>query len=293
MRVSGYCFGLITTVVLLACGFSATNIASLRGQSKVQPGIDVAEAMNAIYGNYDAGKRVSTTSLPKEKGSFPAPGDQQMIARPFFHAFSTDVGRKAFILVTYAVPTKGSFDCHACAPMIGMAVFSQKGSKWAVEDSNRAVTMSGGWGEPPTDVRLVQVGPDRCAVRITDVGDGQGETTSVLQLLIPWKGTVNLGLERVVSDDDKGGCEPDGGLPCYANHRTVSFIRNDHLDYYDLQLKLVGTDLPVSEAHVSMQARKVSGLETLEFVGGRYVQVSRVGDLTTVDRAVAKREGLK
>jgi hypothetical protein len=115
----------------------------------------------------------------------------------------------------------------------------------------------------------------------------------VLKLLIPWNGAVNLALERIVADDNGGACGPEEALPCYANHRTVSFIPNEQVEYYNLELKLTGTDLPVSDADTSKRARKVSGLEILKFEKGKYVQVSRQGDLTNADHAVAKWEGLK
>lgn len=279
----------ICVVFVLASIVCVAKATSLR-QSKANAGLDVPWAMRVVYGNFDAEKELSTVSLPREKSSFPAPGNEQMIARPFFHALGTDSGMRVFVLLTYAVPTdERSFDCHACAPTIGMAVFSRVGPRWALKDCTRAITISGEWGKPPT-AQLERIGPNRLAVSIMDVGEGQGETTNILQLLIPWHGAVDLGLERVIADDDKGDCGPGGGLPCYANGRTVSFVSNDRSDYYGLRLRLRGTDLPVSGlAH----ARKVSGLETLKFEDGRYVQISRLGDLTTVDHAVAKREGLR
>jgi len=256
--------------------------------------INIAHAMKILYGNYDATKQTSDASLPKEKSSFPAAGEEQMTVKPLFHAFSGKARAQAFFLVTYAVPAnEESYDCHACAPTIGMAVFSQKGSKWTIDASNRAITFAGEWGKPPTDIQLVQIGPNRQAVRIIDVGQGNGETTAVLDFLIPWNGTVTLGLERIVADDDKGLCDADGGLQCYENRRTVKFIPNNKTEYYDLELKLSGTDLPASDAAGSRPARKVNGLETLKFENGKYVQISRQGDLTYVDRAVMEREGLK
>ncbi len=263
-------------------------------QSGTNEALDIAQAMKMLYGNYDAKKQTSVASLPKEKSGFPATGEEQMTVRPLFHAFSNDAGAHNFLLVTYAVPASDeSYECHACAPTIGMAVFSQKGMKWMIDASNRAVTSAGEWGRPPTDIQLVQIGPNRQAVKIIDVGQGNGETTAVLYLLIPWNGTVNLGLERIVADDDKGACSSRGGLPCYANRRTVRFIRKSKIEYYNLELKLSGTDLPVSDAAASRRSRKVNGLETLKFEDGKYVQASRQGDLTNVDRVVAEREGLK
>lgn len=278
-------------MLIFISGCNKQGTGSLREQPDAAVPFNFAQAMKMFYGNFDAEKQTSVTSLPKEKTSIPAAGKEQMAVRLLFHAFTSDGGARNFTLVTYAVPS--DYGCHSCAPIIGMATFSQKGPEWTMDASNRAVTISGGWGGPPKDIQLVQIGTNHHAVQIMDVGGGQGETTTVLKLLIPWHDTVTLGLERIIADDDKGLCTPNGGLPCYANHREVTFASNDKVEYYNLELKLAGTDLPDSDAATLNRARKVSGTEILKFENGKYVQVSRQGDLTTIDREVAQREGLK
>ena len=276
---------------LLALGLLAAGCHNSK-HSDVSASFGAAEAMKILYANYNASAQTSQAALPKEKTPFPDAGEQQMTVKMLFSAFTNDDNEQHFVLVTYAVPRDEGFECHACAPTIGMGIFSHKGPEWAPDASNRAITISGGWGKPPTDIRLVQVGPKRHAVEIKDVGGGQGETTVVLQLLVPWNGTVNLGLERIIADDNRGACDSDGGLPCYAHRRTLNFIRKDDTDYDQLELKLEGTDLP-PDSGPAMRARNVSGLETLRFENGKYVQISRSGDLTIDDDAVAERENLK
>jgi hypothetical protein len=285
---------LIAALLIPAGGCHSKHIALSPEHPEVKETFDVAQAMNMLYGNYDPREGTSFASLPREKSSFPEAGDEDMTVRPLFHPLSGDAGAHTFLLLTYAIPTNDeSFDCHACAPTIGMAVFSLKGSVWTIDASNRAITFSGGWGKPPTDIELVQIGPNRQAVKVIDVGGGQGETSAVLDLLIPWNGTVELGLERILFDDDSGLCEPRGGLPCYANRRTITFIHNHKSEYYGLKLKLTGTDWLLSDASSSVRRRKVHGLEILKLEDGKYVQISRQGDLTNIDRVVAEREGLR
>jgi hypothetical protein len=280
---------LLAAFLTLASGCRKQSPALSREQPDASKVFDTAQAMKMLYGNYDAKTQVSATSLPREKSSLPAADEQQMTVRVLFDAFSADAGQKSLVLITFAVPTSdATFDCHACSPTIGMAVFSQKGLQWTIDASNRAVTFAGEWGKPPTDIQLVQIGPNRRAVKVIDVGEQNGETTEGLQLLIPWNGNVGLGLERIISDDDKGGCDSRGGLACYANRRTVTFIHKDNVEYYDLELKLTGTDLPISDASPSTRARKVRGTEILKIENGKYVQASRQGDLTSVEVFVEK-----
>lgn len=252
----------------------------------------VPDAMRMLYGNYDARTKTSRTTVREANDEPGGAGTQRLIVRPAFHADFDEAGAKKFVLVTYAIPQAGGFGCHACAPTIGMAVFSNAGPTPIIEASNKAVTQAGSWGEPPADIQLAQIGTDHHAIQIRDVWGGQGETIKVLTILVPWDGTVNLALQRIISDDDKGACGL-GGLTCYSNQRTVSFLRHADADYYDLELELTGTDLPASQTTAVSRARKVSGVEILRLENGKYVQVSRQGDLTTADQAVKGKESLK
>jgi len=272
---------LLAALFMLASGCHKENIVPPREQLQTDAALDLAQAMQMFYGNCDTKSQIIDRAACPVGSNSPAADQQQMTVRPLFNAFSVDAGAQGFTLVTYAI----SPDCvsHACAPTIGMAVFSKKGLKWTMDASNRAVTHLGAWGKPPADVKLVEVGPGHRAVEVEDVGGGQGETTKLLQLLIPWNGTVNLGLSRIIADNDLGACGSEGYLPCYENHREVNFIRNDKAGFYNLELELKGTDL------VGTRTKEVHGVETLKMENGKYVQVSRQGDLATADGALAQR----
>jgi hypothetical protein len=285
-RILGFLFS--GCVLILGCKIRQAESLSIT--SDAPTGFEVGQGMSMFYGNFDPVSQTSTVAYSSADSAMH--GRESMTARPLFHKLIVEPGGQRFVLLTYAVPKRDEkYDCHACAPTLGMAVFNKKGSTWILSAANRAITNAGGYGKPPTDIELVEIGTNRYAVQIKDVDTG-GESTAVILILAPWNDTVNLALERIIGDDDKGMCEPKG-LPCYANHRTVNFSHNANADYFDLELKLTGTDLPISDAPRAWLARKVSGLELLKFEDGKYIQVSRSGDLTTVDRVVAGREGLK
>jgi hypothetical protein len=292
MRIK-YSSALLGAALIIAAGCHKQGSESSRGQSQANESFDDAQAMRMLYGNYSVKQQTSSASLPSGFGNESgAISDQEMTVSPIFSAFVASPSGRSFVLLASAILTSdGDFDCHACSPTIGMAVFSQKGPHWTMDAFNRAVTEAGEFGKPPTDINVVQIGPEHHAVEIIDVDEG-GETTAVLDILVPWNGTVNLGLERIVADDDKGMCGP-GALPCYSNRRTVTFIPSDKKEFYDLELELRGTDLVNTGTAAQMRARKVHGVETLRLENGKYAQVSRRGDLTYLDRDVAQREGLK
>lgn len=283
--------GLLAGFLFLSSGSQAgQSPTSIPKNSEAGEAFDVAQAMRTFYGNYDVRRQTSITQLPKNSTSLPAPGEEQMTVRVLFHSFVGESVARSLFLVTYAVPSNDdTYECHLCAPVIGMSVFSWSGGKWTMDASNRAVTFAGEWGKPPRHVELVQIGSHRTAVKIIDVGKGNGETTAILDILVPWNHTVKLGLQRTIADDDKGLCDPTG-LPCYQNHRTISFAPHDDPEYFDIELKLSGTDLPLNDSTPHGRSRKVSGLEIFRFDNGTYRQVSQDGDRTFFDEAVAKRK---
>lgn len=266
---------LLAAMLILVSGCHKNN--EMPREQSTPEAFDLAQAMKMFYGNYDARNQTSTAVLPQWEGSLSAgeKREKQMTVKPLFNTFSSDAGAPSFVLVTYAnAPNCVS---HACAPTIGMAVFTQQGAKWAMDESNRAVTYLGEWGNPPSAV-LVQVGPSHYAVEISATVRGQSEVSKVLQILIPWNYTVNLALERVISDSDLVGCEDEGvPVPCFKNSREINFIRDDKVEYYNLELKFTGTAF-TSKDVTPMRVREVNGVEVLKFENGKYVQVSHQGD---------------
>jgi len=256
-----------------------------------QPTLELPDAMTMLFGNFDV-KTQSSTALMEDK-SATKHDRKPMIVRSLFRTGTIQAGEQRLVLVTYSVPRGETFDCHQCSPTIGMAVFSQSQRHWSVEASDASVTESGSWGRPPTNVQLLQIGPERQAIQIREVYRGGGETTTILQVLVPWKGGIRLGLYRVISDDDLGGCGDPELLPCYSNRRTLNFIPMGEAEYYDVELRLAGTDLPESDTLPANKARVVRGLEILTFQDGKYVRASRRGDVTSEDHFVGGGEDVQ
>lgn len=282
------CLTLSALVLLLIIPTLAGQSAAQSSDSEAKhESLSVGEAMKMFYGNYNSESQTSTFNLPDGAvGGVLLAKNDSMLATSFFSGFTNENGSPKFMLLTYALPKDSGYSCHACAPVIGMAVFKHVGQEWTIDSLNQAVMTSGGYGQPPTGISIVQIGRGRPAIEIRDSGSGGGETTSVLLILVPWKGTVNLALERIIADNDAGMC---GDVACYSYHRTVEYLRKASTSYYDLKLTLKGTDF----GDTSSRSRRVRGVEILQFQGGKYIQVSRKGDLTNTDKSVATREGLK
>ena len=158
-------------------------------------------------------------------------------------------------------------------------MFVRSAGQWKVDSSRAVVTRAGGWGRPPVSIRVVPVGSRRIGIEISVADTGQGETTATKYLLVPWAGKVTEALVKVVADNDKGDCAKDA-IPCYANRRKLNLVKGKNPDYYDVVLTLSGTDITGSELLV---AKRVHGMERLEFTDGRYRTVSRQGDVMSIE----------
>lgn len=278
----------------VACHRSRTAVEI--GTLAAPPEFDIPTAMAALFGNYDASRRVSFYDVPQTTvidlyGSSFELGDD-IDVRPFWiSSIQEDHTRKA-VLLTYAVPSAKDhppafdgdepFSCHACAPLIGAAIFVKSANGWEVDSSRAVATRAGGWGRPPEAIRIVRIGPQRLGVEIRDADTGQGETTSSTTLLVPWKGKINEALVRSIADDDKGMCGKES-LPCYSNRKRMNFVSGKDPEYYDIVLTLSGTDLSDSDP---ITRKDVRGTERLEFASGFYRTEFKQGDTTSVERAI-------
>lgn len=281
---------LIASILIISPGRQNRSAEATREQPPTHRRFGVAEAMQIIYGNYDTRDRSSTAFLPSEERAGSArSANKRVKIRPFFSTFVDAGTERTFVIATYAVPIdEESFDCHACVPTIGMAIFPLRESNRTIDSSNQVVTYAGGWGRPPADGRLVSLGLKDVAVMVRDSDTNFGETSEELLILAPWRRTANLSLDRVIADDNKGQWGPEEFEPCYSHRRTIRFLHAGNEEYFRLEMKLSGADLLLSNLGKAESPRRVHGLEILKFENGVYVSASRQGEVTRLDRPLAE-----
>jgi hypothetical protein len=148
-----------------------------------------------------------------------------------------------------------------------MAVFGRTKNGWIIESSNKGVVVFGQWGEPP-DARVVHIGQGHVGIELRITTQGQGETTTVVSFLIPWKGEITEALCTELADDDRGICGDEGMLPCYKNRRNITFVKGAEAGYDDLVLTLSGTVLTKKPP---FKAVKLNQVERRRFSEGKYV----------------------
>jgi len=225
--------------------------------------------MKTLYGNFDQTKGESTFVM-KEAGPEGAffPKGATVKVQPYFVQSAEDSGTIKVFFLTQGIPAQDEpFDCHACAPLIGAAVFAKKDGAWTVEARDLDSTIAGGWGRPP-EARLLRIGPRKKGVELKVGGGGQGVTVVGVSILVPWNGSVSEALVQVISDDNGGYCgNEEGMMPCYSTHTSIGFVKGENTEYDDVIVKTAGTRLSKSAPY---KAEKVDETERRVLRNGKY-----------------------
>ncbi|MGW8369799.1 MAG: hypothetical protein ACWGPN_14125, partial [Gammaproteobacteria bacterium] len=126
---------------------------------------DARAAVAAIYG----GETWADASLAQYQ-SF-ADTDRAFVAPLFDAAFVEQGSDKHVVIATLTPKPIAEYACHACAPLLGGAVFVRDADGWHIEAEGTLIEPGNAWG---TELTLVQIGWDRYGVlhRISDLGGG-------------------------------------------------------------------------------------------------------------------------
>jgi hypothetical protein len=240
---------LLKTLIAVIALLSAPTVVS--AQTPLPPD----EALAQIYKNYDPAKHQAKWSCsPSQKSDDPAKRDG-------WTCDEGEVVRVSLLLIsqsqegqewkTYVVASASpgenprDFECHGCAPAIGVAVLVWQDDHWLLRNSNAAVGFYGSWGGGPDDVELVGIGPARHGVILWTSGGGQGYHESEKHLIAPAQNTADEIWTLNDETDDSGAYDPtDKFAPHRRYYAEVAFkfiyVGND--DYYDILAMSRGTD---------------------------------------------------
>lgn len=235
----------------------------------VPPDFSLPDAMKAVYGNYDPAKKTSTFRLAKKFPNtfFDKPG--KVAAKEFLAAGAADSGGTKVFLLTYAVPAAApEFSCHACAPVIGAAIFAKKNGAWTLETAEKSLDVLGNFGGPPR-ASVVRVGPDRAAFELHPGNTNQGETVADTMILLPWKGEIRVALDVETESTVTSDC--GDGNECADKQSEISFARGANPDYDDLVLTISGTATNAK----SGQGVPVRRVQTWKFADGKFVRAEK------------------
>ena len=147
-----------------------------------------ASVMTALFSNYNFTSHQTSVSnvhlsLPSSNGNEPF-GDGLAFTSIDSTIEFTRQGsiRRAVVLKT--VPA-GDFECHACTPVFGYAIFKQVPGGWAVESFEPTLTQEGGYGKLPEHTSWLASGPNTEGFLVHAQGGGMGETYDSVELFHP------------------------------------------------------------------------------------------------------------
>jgi serine/threonine protein kinase len=231
---------------------------------------NVGKALELIYGSYDYQKKYAKWKLTAEdlrkskldlQGSGITAGT--VYTNPNFFQSFTQAGVQRYFLITDTVPAR--YDCHACAPLIGGAVFSQVGNNWQVESENKIISTMGSFGSAPKG-KLIKIGPDRHGAMFEAGGMGQGISNEVAVVIADMGETLREVLTVDEFGGDNGGACGEGLAACYSFSSKLEFVPGANPDYYDAKVTTTGT-----KEDNDGNVRRVNAVKKYTFANGKYV----------------------
>jgi hypothetical protein len=197
------------------------------------------DALQAIYRGYDPATKTADGTSWHEKG---AGVDRLRVDVILSVQVNTVSGGPRTYVVMSAVPqpsATGKYDCHACAPDIGVGIFVYANSSWRAESSSPSVASLGAWGGPP-DADLVRIGPNLYGVRLTAGDMHQGDVTTFSELLAASGKSVSVIWKIMEREDNTGDYDSTGqsGTSDRSDFRsTYTFIpAAPATDHYQIEV---------------------------------------------------------
>lgn len=180
-------------------------IGSARAQTILRPEV----AIRAIYGDYDPATGTASGKLwhGNEVGV-------ERISIDTLLSVMVDTGRRGprTYVVTSAVPQQtnmGKYECHACAPEVGVGVFSFENGAWRVESKNDCADTIGASGHPP-EADLIRIGENMYGIRLSVDDMHAGDETTSSEVVAPNGKSVSVIWKIMEYENNEGDYDPTG-----------------------------------------------------------------------------------
>lgn len=253
----------------------------LAGASWAQEPLSSNAALKQLYRDYDPATKTATwvctkaQQQPLHEGWSCSEGLTKVsVSVELISQLNEGDTDKTYVIAS-ATPANepNGYDCHACAPAIGVAVFAWRQSQWQLESANAALGFYGGFGEAPT-VDLVTIGMQKHGAMLWHQDIAQGYAWSNRWLLAP----LNKDVQQVWSiqdeNDNLGNVDPTDKLADHIAYRAVATIRflvNEEATgepgpYFDIEVISRGKDREDSDHPMKNE----NWTEVYRFHAGKY-----------------------
>lgn len=260
-------FKIIMILVILFCLAAAFFV-------RYNPSLSEKQALMMIYGNYEPVRKSSSwINIPfpnKEDASGYFEERKGIVRSIFFKPYREDGKNKVFLL-TKTIPTNIPFDCHACLPLIGAAVFVEKRSHWEIEAQNQFIMYDGEYGELPV-VKLIEIGKDKFGLSL--VFEHIVVRDRELSILVPYKNSIVNAYKEIIFYENFNDCEYARKIQCEAYTEDISFDKVLKSDFYGLQVKKFGTIFSDKREKMMPVDQEI----TYQLINGSYSVVRQAGE---------------
>jgi hypothetical protein len=154
--------------------------------------------------------------------------------------------RMMLITETLARGKEGWESCHACAPIVGAAMFMEVEGDWYIEALRKDLDEIGSWGEIPPQT-LVQIGPQAWGARLDYGSTNQGITEEGTELIGIANDRFEVLADLETNFSNEGmffdGADAKGA---YAYSSKIKFEPGNNPEYWDMVVTTSGRK-PVEE----------------------------------------------
>lgn len=211
----------------------------------IEGAFNVEEAMELVYGLYDRDIECSkwickVTDYPGIKGKRNRSG--HAFTRPAGQFTIKDGKGGQILLLTETLNREsgGWENCHACAPILGAALFTEAGGAWFVESVKKDIAQIGAWGNLPPST-LIAIGPSTWGLRFDYGYTAQGTSIGGMALMSPVNGSF-----RIIADvhtrfsNEEMFLEGEGEGLKYHYDSDLTWIAGDNEQVFDMHVHTTG-----------------------------------------------------
>ncbi len=160
------------------------------------------------------------------------------VAVAFVASFNENSTEKQVAVVHITPEPPEAYTCHACAPLLGGAVFAKTKDGWTIESQAKIIGLGNAFGEK---LSLVKVGPDKYGVMIRIDDANQGYEYKHVRLVVPNRQAMLVALDVGFEESaGPGVCTENGKIP--EPHLNVTLVPGANPQYFDVLTDILEND---------------------------------------------------
>jgi hypothetical protein len=211
----------------------------------IEGAFNVPDAMELIYGLYDQDIECSKWLChPRERRTFSEKQSRSghLFTRAAGQYQIKEGGDQKILLLTetLARDRSGWEDCHACAPILGAAMFSQIDGAWFIETLKKDIAEIGAWGVLPPN-KMIAIGPQDWGVRFDYDYTAQGTTIGGMALMAKVDGQFGIVADvHTKFSNEEMFLEGEGDDLKYHYDSELNWVAGDNTKIQDMHVHTTG-----------------------------------------------------